>query len=155
VSPGKSHTLNIKPGSRPLKQGLQHFNHKKCRAMGEELSRLLAAGFVKEVQHPDWIVNPVLLPKKNGKWRMCVDYTNLNKACQKDPFPLPRIDQVVDLTTGCELLCFLDTYSSYHQIPLTEVDQLATTFITPFGCFCYVKMLFRLNNTGSTYQWCM
>jgi hypothetical protein len=88
--------------------------------MGEELSRLLAASFVKEVQHPDWIVNAVLVPKKNGKWRMCVDYTSLNTACPKYPFHLPRIDQIVDLTVGCELLSFLDTYSSYHQIPLAE-----------------------------------
>jgi hypothetical protein len=82
---------------------------------------------------------------------MCVDYTSMNKAFSKDPFPLPRIDQDVDLTTECILLSFLDTYSGYHQIPLTEADQPATTFITPFGCFCYVKMLFRLKNTGATY----
>jgi hypothetical protein len=79
---------------------------------------------------------------------MCVDYKSLNKACPKDPFPLPRIDQVVDLTTGCELMSFLDAYSGYHQIPLTEVDQPTTTFITPFRCFCYVKMSFGLKNAG-------
>jgi hypothetical protein len=83
---------------------------------------------------------------------MCVDYTSLNKACMKDPFPLPRIDQIVDLTVGCELICFLDAYSSYHQIPIAEMDQPATTFITPFGCFCYVKMMFGLKNAGDTYQ---
>jgi hypothetical protein len=153
--PGSHTPSTSSPAQDRLSKASDTLTTKSVEPSGEELSRLLAAGFVKEVQHPDWIVNLVLLPKKNGKWRMCIDYTNLNKACQKDPFPLPRIDQVVDLTTGCELLCFLDTYSSYHQIPLTEVDQLATTFITPFGCFCYVKMLFRLNNTGSTYQWCM
>jgi hypothetical protein len=126
------HTLNIQSGSKPIKQ------------MGEELSRLLPIGFVKEVQHPDWIVNPVLVPKKNAKWRMYVDYTSLNKACPKDPFPLPHIDHVVDLIAGCELLCFLDAYSSYHQIPLAKADQPATLFITPFSCFCFVKMFFRL-----------
>jgi hypothetical protein len=67
---------------------------------------------------------------------MCVDYTSLNKACLKDLFPLPRINQVVDLTAGCELLSFLDAYSGYHQIPLNKADQSATTFITPFSCFC-------------------
>jgi hypothetical protein len=123
--------------------------------MGEELSRLLGAGFVKEVQYPDWIANPVLVLEKNEKWRMFVDYTSLNKASSKDPFPLLRIDQVIDLTVGCELLSFLDAYSGYHWIPLAEVDQPTTTFITPFGCFCYVKMLFRLKNTGATYQRCM
>jgi hypothetical protein len=123
--------------------------------MGEELSRLLAAGFIMEVHHPDWIANPVLVPKKNGKWQMCVDYTSLNKACLKDTFPLPRIYQVVDLIVGCEPFSFLDAYSGYNQIPLTEADQPATTSITPFGCFCYVKMSFGLKNTGATHQRCM
>jgi hypothetical protein len=89
------------------------------------------------------------MSKKSEKWRMCVDYTSLNKACPKDPFPLPCIDQAVDLTAGCELLSFLDAYSGYHQIPLTKEDQPATTFITPFGCFCYVKIPFGLKNTGA------
>jgi hypothetical protein len=82
--------------------------------MGKELCRLLAFGFIKEIYHPDWIANPVLVPKKSGKWRMCVDYTSLNKACLKDPFPHPRIDQVIDLIARCELLSFLDAYSGYH-----------------------------------------
>jgi hypothetical protein len=83
------HTLNIKLGSRLIKQGLRCFNQEKRQAMGEELSRLLATDFIKEIQHPNWIANPVLVLKKSGKWRMCVDYTSLNKACLKDPFPLP------------------------------------------------------------------
>jgi hypothetical protein len=86
---------------------------------------------------------------------MCVDYTSLNKACPKDLFPLPRMDQVVDLTAGCELLSFLDAYSDYHQIPLSKADQSTTTFISPFGCFCYVKMPFGLKNARATYQRCM
>jgi hypothetical protein len=81
---------------------------------------------------------------------MCVDYTSLNKACPKDPFPLPHIDQVVDLADKCKLLSFLHTYSGYHHIPLSKVDQPATMFITPFGCFCCVKMSSRLNNVGAT-----
>jgi hypothetical protein len=85
---------------------------------------------------------------------MCVDYTSLNKACPKVPFPLPRIDQIVDSTAGCELLCFLDAYSGYHQIKM-EPDQLATSFITPFGMYCYVTMPFGLRNAGATYQRCM
>jgi hypothetical protein len=94
------HTLNIKTGSESVKQGLLCFNQEKHRAMGKELSRLLVIGFIKEIQHPNWIANLVLMPKKNEKMRMCVDYMSLNKVCPKDPFPLPRIDQVVDLTTG-------------------------------------------------------
>jgi hypothetical protein len=86
---------------------------------------------------------------------MCVDYTSLNKACPKDLFPFPHIDQVVALTAGCEVQSFLDAYSSYHQIPLVEADQSATTFITLFGFICYVKMSFGLKNAGTTYQRCM
>jgi hypothetical protein len=66
--------------------------------------------------HPVWLANPVIVPKANGKLRMCINYTSLNKACPKDPYPLPRIDQIVDSTSGCDLLSFLDAYSSFHQI---------------------------------------
>jgi hypothetical protein len=96
------------------------------------------------VYHPDWIANPVLVPKKNKEWRMCVDYTDLNRACPKDPFGLPRIDQVVDSTAGCELLSFLDCYSGYHQIALAVDDQEKTSFITPVGAYCYNTMSFGL-----------
>ena len=68
----------------------------------------MAAGFIKEVYHPEWLANPVLVLKKSGKWKMCFHYMGLNKACPKDPFPLSRIDQIVDSTSGCETLCFLD-----------------------------------------------
>jgi hypothetical protein len=97
------HKLNIKPGSKPVKL-LRRFNDEKCKAIDEEIVKLLSAGFIREVFHPERLANPVLVKKKNKKWRMCVDYTSLNKACPKDPFPLPRIDQVVDSTAGCEPL---------------------------------------------------
>jgi hypothetical protein len=149
------HALRIKPGSKLVQQRLCHFDEEKCRAIGEEIAKLLAAGFIKEVYHPEWLANPVLTKKKRGKWRMCVDYTHLNKACPKDQFPLPCIDQVVDSTSGCETLYFVDAYSSYHQTAMKESDQLVTSFITPFGSYCYVSMSFRLKNAGATYQHCM
>ena len=83
---------------------------------------------------------------------MCVDYTDLNKHCPKDPFGLPWIDEVVDSTAGCELLSFLDCYSGYHQISLKEDDQIKASFIMPFGVYCYTTMSFRLKNTRATYQ---
>ena len=86
---------------------------------------------------------------------MCVDYTGLNKACPKDHFPLPRIDQIVDFTSGCDALSFLDAYSGYHQVTIKEYDQLTTSFITPYGSYCYVTIPFGLKNAGATYQWCM
>jgi hypothetical protein len=137
-----------------MKQHLRRFDEEKRRAIGEEIHKLMAAGFIKEVFHPEWLANPVLV-KKGGKWRMCVDYTGLNKACLKVPYPLPRIDQIVDSTAGCETLSFLDAYSGYHQIKMKESDQLATSFITPFGMYCYTTMPFGLRNAGATYQRCM
>jgi hypothetical protein len=149
------HSLDILPHSRTMQQRLRRFDEERRRAIGVELRKLLEVGFIKEVFHPTWLANPVLVKKKNGKWRMCVDYTSLNKACPKFPFPLPRIDQIVDSTAGCELLYFLDAYSGYHQIKMKKSDQLATLFITPFGMYCYVMMPFGLRNAGATYQRCM
>ena len=83
---------------------------------------------------------------------MCIDYTDLNKHCPKDPFGLPRINEVVDSTAGCELLSFLDCYFGYHQITLKKDDQIKTSFITPFGAYCYTTMSFGLKNAGATYQ---
>ncbi len=146
------HSLHVKEDAKPIKQRLRRFAQDRKDAIKEELTKLLAAGFIKEVLHPDWLANPVLVWKKTGQWRMCVDYTDLNKSCPKDPFGLPRIDQVVDSTAGCELLSFLDCYSGYHQIRLKESDCLKTSFITPFGAYCYITMPFGLKNAGATYQ---
>ena len=147
------HSLNINPGAKPVKQPMRRVGEVKRRAIGEELAKLLEAGFVKEVVHTDWVANPVLVPKKDTvKLRMCIDYTGLNKHCPKDPFALPRIDQVIDSTAGSELLCFLDAYSGYHQIQMRESDQKATSFITPYGTYCYITMPFGLKNAGATYQ---
>jgi hypothetical protein len=104
------------------------------------------------VYHPDWFANPNLVPKKNKEWRMCLDYTDLKKACKKDPFRLPWIDQVVDSTAGCSLLSFLNCYSGYHQIPLKVEDQIKTSFMTLFSAFCYTTMPFRPKSVGATYQ---
>ena len=95
------HSLHVRPDAKPLKQALRRFAEDRRKAIGDEIARLLAAGFIMEVLHPDWLANPVLVEKQNDDpnvvvvWRMCIDYTVLNKACPKDHFPLPRIDQVI------------------------------------------------------------
>src|SRR3954471_22775076 len=146
------HKLHIRPGSKPVKQPLRRFSEDKRRAIGEEIAKLQEAGFIMEVFYPEWLANPVLVMKKNKTWRMCIDYTCLNKACPKDSFALPRIDQVIDSTAGCELLSFLDSTVGYHQIKLVVEDQIKNAFITLFGAYCYITMPFGLKNGGATYQ---
>ncbi|XP_073300532.1 uncharacterized protein [Primulina huaijiensis] len=146
------HKLNILSGSRLVKQKKRHFGPEKDKVIEEQVRELLKAGHIREVQFPTWLSNVVLVPKSAGKWRMCVDFRDLNKACPKDYYPLPRIDQLVDSTSGCELLSFLDAYQGYHQIPLTLEDQDKASFITSGGTFCYVVMPFGLKNALATYQ---
>jgi hypothetical protein len=147
------HSLNVDPKATPKRQHLRRFADDRRGAIKKELAKLLTAGFIREFFHPEWLANPVLVLKKNSnEWRMWVDYTDLNKHYPKDPFGLPRIDQVIDSMTGCGLLCFLDCYSGYHQIAIKEEDQEKTMFITPFGAYCYTTMSFRLKNAGATYQ---
>jgi hypothetical protein len=146
------HILNVHAQAVPKKQRLRRFAQDKREAIKREIAKLLVAGFIKEVIHPEWVANLVLVKKKNNEWRMCVDYTDLNKHCPKDHFGLPRIDQVVDSTAGCVLLCFLDYYSGYHQIVLKEEDQIKIVFITPFGTYAYNTMSFGLKNAGATCQ---
>ena len=82
----------------------------------------MVVGLIREVYYPDWLTNVILVKKANEKWRMCVDFTDLNKACPKDSFLLPRIDQLVDSTAGHKLLTFMDTFSRYNQIKMDEED---------------------------------
>ena len=112
----------------------------------------MKAGFIKEIKYPEWLANVVVVPKKVGKCGVCVDYTDLNDACPKHIFPLPLIDQIVDVSAGHGMLSFLDAFLRYHQIPIYLPDAEKTTFITPHGPICYNVMLFRLKNVGATYQ---
>ncbi|XP_057463838.1 uncharacterized protein LOC130753679 [Actinidia eriantha] len=121
-------------------------------AVIEEVEKLKEADAIVEVLYPSWLSNTVVVKKKTGKWRVCVDYTNLNRACPKDCFPLPKIDQLVDSTSGHARMSFLDAYRGYHQIALHGPDQEKTAFMTPKEVFCYKVMPFGLKNAGATYQ---
>uniref|UniRef100_A0A2N9F9R7 Uncharacterized protein n=1 Tax=Fagus sylvatica TaxID=28930 RepID=A0A2N9F9R7_FAGSY len=138
--------------SRPSSKNKENHLSKRNNAIMEEVDKLLAANFIREVFYPDWLANVVMVKKNTGKWRMCVDFTDLNKACPKDSFPLPRIDQLVDSTAGHKLLTFMDAFSGYNQIVMDEGDQEKTSFITSRGLFCYKVMPFGLKNAGATYQ---
>ncbi|XP_075473861.1 uncharacterized protein LOC142504905 [Primulina tabacum] len=146
------HKLNIFPGSRPVKQKKRHFDPEKDEVIEEQVGELLRAGHIREVQFPTSLSNVVLVPKSTGKWRTCVDFRDQNKACPKDCYPLPLIDQLVDSTSRCELLSFLDAYQGYHLIPLALEDQDKASFITSGGTFCYVVLPFGLKNAGATNQ---
>ena len=146
------HHLAVCPHAWPVKQRVRKQAVERQEFIAEEIKKLEAAGFVRGVLHPMWLANPVVVRKANGKWRLCIDFTDVNKACPKDPFPLPRIDQIVDSTAGCDLLSFLDAYSGYHQIFMAEEDEEKTAFITPCGTYCFVQMPFGLKNAGPTLQ---
>ena len=122
------------------------------KAINEEVGKLLQAGAIREVEYPEWLANVLLVKKANGKWRLCIDFTDINKACPKDSFPLPRIDLIVDATVGHELLNFMDAFFDYNQISMDPNDQEKTSFITAQGTYCYRVMPFGLKNAGATYQ---
>nr|CAN82844.1 hypothetical protein VITISV_005761 [Vitis vinifera] len=147
-----SHRLNVFSTTRLVRQKIRRFHPDRQKVIRNEIDKLLESGFIKEVAYPDWLANVVVVPKKEGKWRVCVDYTNLNNACPKDSFPLPRIDQIVDSTAGQGMLSFLDAFSGYHQIPMSPADKEKTAFIMPHGLYCYKVMPFGLKNAGATYQ---
>ena len=104
------------------------------------------------MEYPEWLANIVLIKKVNGMWRLCIDFTDVNRACPKDSFPLPRIDLIIDATAGHELLSFMDAFSSYNQISMDPDDQEKTSFIMGQGTYYYRVMPFGLKNAGATYQ---
>uniref|UniRef100_A0A2N9HG17 RNA-directed DNA polymerase n=1 Tax=Fagus sylvatica TaxID=28930 RepID=A0A2N9HG17_FAGSY len=118
----------------------------------QEVKKLLAAGFIKPIQHPRWLSNIVPVKKKNGQIRCCVDFRNLNKACPKDEFPLPNMDLLIDSAAGSAMFSFMDGFSGYNQIRMSPRDAEKTAFRTPIGNFYYTVMPFGLKNAGATYQ---
>ena len=143
-----THRLNVYPTSKPVHQKKREFAPKRDNAIKEEIQKLTIAEFIREVYYPDWLANVVMVKMANGKWRMFVDFTNLNKACPKDSYPLSHIDQLVDSTAGHQLLSFIDVFSGYNQIKMNKADQEKTSFITNQGLFCYKVMPFGLKNAG-------
>ncbi|KAJ9541934.1 hypothetical protein OSB04_028440 [Centaurea solstitialis] len=149
---GIQEVLNVDPTFKPIKQKHRKFAPERNKVINDEVDNLLKTGKIREVKYPDWLANVVAVQKKNAKWRVCIDFTYLNKACPKDPFPLPHIDAMVDATAGHELLTFMDAYSRYNQILMHTDNQEKTAFMTDKGIYCYKVMPFALENAGSTYQ---
>ena len=147
-----THRLNVNPSFKPVKQKRRSFAPKRQKAINEEVGKLLQANAIREVEYPEWLVNVVLFKKANGKWWLCIDFTDINRAFPKDSFPLPRIDLIVDATAGHELLSFMDAFFGYNQISMDPNDQEKTSFVTGHGTYCYRVMPFGLKNVGATYQ---
>jgi hypothetical protein len=145
------HHPKIYPDARPVLQKPWKQYIEQQNFIWEDIKKLLDTGFIREVHHPLWLANPVVIPKAGGKVQMCIDYTSPNMACSKDHFPPPRLDQIMDSTSGCDLLCFLDAYSGFHQIPISREDEEHTAFITIDGIFCYVSMPYGLKNALPTF----
>ena len=145
------HNLNVNPSITPRRQPPQRLSKEHAEAVKNEVTKLKQARAIKDLFYPQWLANTVVVKKKTRKWRVCVDFTDLNNACPKDPFPMPQIDQLVDVTVGHPRMSFLDTFQGYHQIPLALDDQEKTTFVTPVGNYQYKVMPFGLKNAGSTY----
>ena len=117
-----SHRLNVALSAKPVRQKVRRFHPDRHLVIQTEVDNLLKNGFIRAVKYPDWLANVVVVPKMWNKWRVCVDYTDLNDACLKDSFPLPRIDQIMDASTGHGVLSFLDAFLGYHQIPMHSSD---------------------------------
>ena len=122
------HQLNMNPEVTPQRQPPPHSSKEHAKAVRAEVNKLKQVGAIKEVFYPEWLANTVVIKMKNEKWSVCVDLTDLNKVFQKDPFPVPRIDQLVDATIGHPRMSFLDSFQGYHQIPLALSDQEKTAF---------------------------
>ena len=146
------HHLNVNPSVTPKKQPPRRSSKDHSNAVKGDIIKLKQAKAIKEVFYPEWLANTVVVKKKSGKGRVCVDFTDLNKVYPKNPFPMPRINQLVDATVGHPRINFLDAFQGYHQIPLALGDQKKTTFVTPTGNYHYKVMPFGLKNVGSTYQ---
>ena len=118
----------------------------------EEIDKLLKIGFIRPVKRETWLSPIVVVPKKNGKIRVCVDYRKLNAVTITDAFPLPFTDSVLDVVAGHEMYSFLDGFSGYNQVYMHPDDQEKTTFVTKWGVFVAVVMMFGLKTAPATFQ---
>ena len=147
-----THRLNVSPSFKPVKQKRRSLAPKRQKAINEEVNKLLQVDAIREVEYPKWLAKVVLVKKSNGKWQLCINFTDIKRACPKDSFPLPRINLIVDATTGHELLSIMDAFSGYNQISMDPNDQEKTSFVTRQGTYCYRVMPFGLKNSGATYK---
>jgi hypothetical protein len=146
------HEITMYLDAKPVQQKLCPVNLRKAAAIKVEVEKLLKAGFIYPIHLTQWVSNPMLVDKKQGTIRVCTDFRDLNKACLKDNYPTPFIDQIIDECASCEAFSFMDGFSRYNQIQIKPEDQHKTAFICSWGTFSYRKMPFGLKNAGATFQ---
>lgn len=146
------HTLNVELGAKPVAQPARVFHTNVEEQIRKEVQRLLAARFIKPIQHPRWLSNIVSMKKKNGQIWCCVDFRNLNRVCPKDEFLLPNMDLLIDSASVNAIFSFMDKFSGYNQIWMALRDAKKTSFKTPIRNFYYTMMPFGLKNASATYQ---
>ena len=146
------YTLNVNPEAKPVAQLAKIFYIEIEGQIVKEVQKLLAARFIKPIQHPCWLSKIVPVKKKNGQIRCCVDFRNLNRVYPKDEFSLPNRDLLIDSMAGNVMFSFIDGFSGYNQIRMASRDAEKIAFRTPMGNFYYTVMPFGLKDVGATYQ---
>jgi hypothetical protein len=146
------HEIKTYPGAKPVRQRLRPVHPRKAATIKLEVEKLLKANFIYRVALIEWVSNPVPIDKKGGSIRVCVYYRDINKACPKENFPTPFVDQIVDDCAGSEIFSLMDGFFGYNQINIAPEDQHKTNFICPWGTFAYRKLPFGLKNVGATFQ---
>jgi hypothetical protein len=146
------HTIPLKPEMKPFQQKLWKYHPSLEPLMYQELRKLLDARIIFQVRHSAWVENLVPVRKKSGEIRLCVDFRNLNRASEKDNYPVPPMEQLLQTVSGSEIFSLLDGFSGYNQVLVSEEDRLKTTFRTKWGTFAYKRMPFGLINAGETFQ---
>ena len=146
------HKINLATDAKPVQQRRYHMNPNYVARVKEEMDKLLKAGFIRPVKQATWLSPIVVMPKKNGKIRVCVDYRKLNTVTITDAFPLPFTDSVVDAVAGHDMYSFLDRFSGYNQVRMHPNDQEKTPFVTDWGVYVAVAMLFGLKTAPATFQ---
>jgi hypothetical protein len=146
------HEIKTYPDAKPIRQRLHPVHPRKAAAIKLEVEKLIKADFIYPMALTDWVSNLVPIDKKQGTIRVCVDYRDINKACPKDNFPIPFIDQIVDNCTGSEIFSLMNGFSRYNQINIVHEDQHKTAFICPWVTFSYWKLPFGLKNASATFQ---
>jgi hypothetical protein len=139
-------------GAKPFQKKLRHINPKLANQIQKELQKMVDAGIIAPIRYSSWMSNLVVVRKKTGEIRLCVDFRNLNQLSLKDNYHLPNMEHLLQRVTEVGMMSMLDGFSGYSQVLVKREDQLKTTFTTPWGTFMYLRMSFGLMNAGATFQ---